>query len=322
MPDYRSLSDQEQVEHLRAVALPAAERFGVKVGGLELVLHSYNTTFALTSTSGERFALRVNTNSQSRPENLIAQIAWVRALAAQTQIVVAEPVATPTGEYVVEISSPVTGPVTVVLNTWLEGPDLDALTEAQGAELGRVMRALHAHGSGWHLPPDGALAVFDDPFMGTVDLLSDSAFLDRSQRDVVAHALAQINHAFDQLRSTPPIVAHADLHGGNLKLAGDSLAVFDFDDACLARPVQDLAISAFYLRRDDPGVEQAMLSAYGEPPEGAAFLEDLVAARQLHLANALLSSTTGSWRDQAKAYVALVIPRLEAYLRTGRLEFV
>ena len=49
MTAYETLSEDDQVEALRPVALEAAARFGLEVADLGLVTHAYNTTFALTA---------------------------------------------------------------------------------------------------------------------------------------------------------------------------------------------------------------------------------------------------------------------------------
>ena len=82
--DYAALDEEGQVEVLRRVALVAAERFGLVVRDLALVLHAYNTTFRLDTDDGRRLALRVNTNSKSTPAHIAAQQAWLHALATET----------------------------------------------------------------------------------------------------------------------------------------------------------------------------------------------------------------------------------------------
>ena len=82
--DYAGLDEADQVEVLRRVALAAAEAFGLGVRDLTLVLHAFNTTFALDTDDGRRLALRVNTNSQSTPAHIAAQQAWLHALATET----------------------------------------------------------------------------------------------------------------------------------------------------------------------------------------------------------------------------------------------
>ncbi|HYN29545.1 MAG TPA: phosphotransferase [Dermatophilaceae bacterium] len=124
-----------------------------------------------------------------------------------------------------------------------------------------------------------------------------------------------------------PVVLHADLHGENLKWHGGRLAVFDFDDCGLGVPALDLAIATFYLRDGRPEVEQALLAGYARtggtepaPRLGVtpAQFEAMVAARQLLLANCLLTSSTADLRGEAEGYLAVTAERLRRYLRTGR----
>ena len=80
---YLALSDEDQVEALRPAALEAAARFGLAVASAEVAAHAYNTTFAVTTTDGARWALRVGTSSLSTPAHAVAQQEWLRAIAAR-----------------------------------------------------------------------------------------------------------------------------------------------------------------------------------------------------------------------------------------------
>lgn len=70
---------------LAPVAREAARQFGLEVVGLELVLHGYGTTFRVETTTG-RYALRVNTNSQSTPAEVPAPQTWQLAIAEETDL--------------------------------------------------------------------------------------------------------------------------------------------------------------------------------------------------------------------------------------------
>jgi hypothetical protein len=86
----------------------------------------------------------------------------------------------------------------------------------------------------------------------------------------------------------------------------------------------DLAISTFYLRSGDPEVEDALRAGYREvrdlPDVTDEQFEALVAARQLLLANSLLSSSTASLRADAADYLDVTVHRLRGWLDTGRFE--
>ncbi|KAA6430134.1 phosphotransferase [Agrococcus sediminis] len=320
---YDERDEAEQVEALRPIALRAAEAFGLDVARMEVVLHAYNTTFAVDDAGGRRFAVRVGTNSGSTPANAIAQQAWVRAIAEQTDVVVPVPLRTRDGAWFVESDAQVLGrPVLVTIASWLEGDDADALTADAARALGRTMAALHAHAGGWTLPPGGELPRFDRPLFGDEDALDRAPGLSAVDRAVLADARARAEEVFERLhRGAELRPLHADLHGGNLKWHRGRLAVFDFDDAGLGLPVLDLAISAFYLRADEPVQEEAMLEGYAEvaplPDILRADFEALVAARQLLLANSLLVTTTADLRAQSGEYTRVSVARLRHWLETG-----
>lgn len=320
---YDERSEAEQVEALRPTALLAAAELGLEVARLELVLHGYNTTFGLHAADGRRFALRVGTNSQSTREHAIAQQAWQRAIAAETDVRVPVPLATPAGEWCVEVDNDTVGrPLLVTASSWLEGPDAEVLDVDAARALGRAMAALHAHAEGWRVPEDGTLTRFVEPLFGDRDALDETPGLDRDGRAALAAARERAGEAFERLHRGAALRAlHADLHSGNLKWHEGRIAVFDFDDAGLGIPALDLAISAFYLRGGDDALEPALRAGYAEvaplPELDPADHEALVAARQLLLLNAVLTSSTADLRAQAVDYAQVSLARLRHWLRTG-----
>ena len=352
--NYLDLTETEQAAALRPVAEAAVARFSLPPGTLQLVTHSYNTTFRHDTARGPTHAVRVNTNSLSTSANIRAQQAWIHRLAG-AGFVVPDPVLTPEGEPFVTVPCPPLGrDVQVVVNTWLAGEDVGVPMRAGIAgevatELGASMARMHALARDWTPPPASALPVFDAPLFGDPDRLTghtlgaviggtSGGFPDRSSgvggperpndppgglAGVVAESLRRTSATFDRLYAgRTPIVLHANLHGGNLKWYDGRLAIFDFDDAGLGVPELDLAIAVLYLREPDGTAERALLAGYrsvAELPERyAEVTDDLQAARQLLLANALLTSTTASWQAEADDYVRTTGRRLAHWLDTGR----
>ncbi|HKX69044.1 MAG TPA: phosphotransferase [Intrasporangium sp.] len=321
---YADLTDEEQAEALRPAAMDAAEAFGLEVHRLELVSHAFNSTFSLEAGDGRRLALRVNTNSTSSVAEVATQQQWLTAIAAETTVHVPRPVSTPRGEWYAQVESAALGrPVLVTCASWLEGPDVGDPDAEVARELGRSIALLHAHGTGWQLPPGGRLPRFDSPFFRDPDRLGSASGLTDDQHEVLRRARVATTEAFRRADAAGPVIPlHADLHGGNLKWQDGRLAVFDFDDCGLGVPALDLAISTFYLRGSDPATEPAMLSGYAEvsvlPDIAPADFEALVASRQLFLANLLLGSSTAQWRELAQTYLPLSVDRLRHWMRTGR----
>lgn len=322
--DYAALDEDGQVEVLRGVARAAARGFGLGVRDLTLVLHAYNTTFRVDTVDGRRLALRVNTNSQSTRAHIAAQQEWLRALAAETDVRVPEPVAAPAGGWDVLVDCPQWGgPLHTTVASWLDGDDVGQCDEEQARALGRTMAALHDHAEGFALPQGAHLTLFDEPLFHDRNLLEGDVPVAADDAQLLAESLARCRRAFAEVfAGRRPIVLHADLHGGNLKWHEGTLAVFDLDDAGFGVPALDLAISTFYLRVEDPGLETALREGYAQvralPDVTDDQFEALVAARQLLLANALLTSSTASLRAEATAYLDVTVRRLRRWQRTGR----
>lgn len=318
---YDELSDDEQVDALRPVALRAAAAFGIEVARLELLLRSYNTTFEVEASDGRRFALRVGTNSKSTIAHAIAQQSWIAAIAAETDVLVPEPLRTPEGEPWVQLEpTPLGRPLLVTAASWLEGEDADELGPDAARALGAAMARLHEHAAGWAVPAGGALPELSEPLFGDEDVL-DRAPVSDEEHAVLAEARRRADAAFARVVTGPLRPLHADLHGGNAKWHEGRLAVFDFDDAGLGVPALDFAIATFYARGDDPRLEPAMREGYEQvaplPDVEPADFEALVAARQLLLANAMLSMSTAELRAQAADYARTSVDRLRRWLDTG-----
>ncbi len=319
------LDEPAQVELLRRVALEAAPRFGLHVDRCELVLHGFNTTFRVDTVAGATVALRVNTNSVAGPEHLLAQQAWVHAIATETDVRVPDVVPTTEGDAFATVrAEPVGRDFRVVANAWLPGPDVGDCDAEQARALGRVMASLHRQAADWVPPPGSGFAVFDEPLCGDEDRLVGSLGPAGDGRTVIDEALRRTREAYDlTLAEDPPRPVHGDLHGGNLKWSDGRLAVFDFDDAGLATRALDLAVATFYLRRGgDADAEAALRLGYEEvdalPAVDDGDFEALVASRQLLLANSLLASTTPELRAMAPEYLERTVHRLRHWMGTGR----
>lgn len=320
--DYDALGNEAQIEVLRPVALEAAAAFGLEVARLEVLLHSYNTSFDLQAVDGRRFALRIGTNSHSTVAHTIAQQAWVAAIAAETDVLVPEPLLTPDGQPWVAVEAPSLGrTLLVTAAAWLEGGDADGLGVEVVRELGRAMALLHAQAEGWSAPVGGALPRFTEPLFGDEDVLGRAPLTEQEQA-VLAEARQRAEEAFSRVSTAARLrPLHADLHGGNVKWHEGRLAVFDFDDAGIGAPALDLAISTFYLRGEDASLEAALRAGYADvapPPEiEPADFEALIAGRQILLANAMLAMSTAELRAQGAAYARTSVERLRRWLATG-----
>lgn len=326
------LTPRAQVHRLRRAAFDALAQFPVEVAGVRLMSHAYNTSFRVDTTDRRRFALRINVQSRRRPEWIAAEMAWQEAIARDTELWVPTPQRTRDGTLTASVwFEPLGEHLTAVLYSWLPGPDLgDEVTAAQMREVGRAMATLHDHAMTWRPPSGSSLPVFDDPLFGDTDRMTGddrSPLIDEAQRDVLAAVLAASRRSYAAMfAGVAPIPLHADLHQWNLKSWRGRLSLFDFDDSGFGVPLQDLAISAYYVRRLDRGLEQAMHEGYGArralPPEvSGPTYEATLASRNLLLLNDVLATNNAETRAALATYLPSSVARLRRWLDTGRYDF-
>jgi len=320
---YEDLSMRRQIHRLRQVAVAALQHYPFEVRRVRLLLHAYNTTFRVDTADGGRFALRINTNSLKSEANLDAEVAWLEALSRETEVVVPEPQRTRDGRLRTEVwFEPLQRKLPIVVMSWLPGRDLGEGSPDGYRALGRTAGLLHEHATVWQPPagaafPSHATVLFDIPNL----LVTDHPLLTDESRQLFAEVLDRTQVAYDEAIETGPVIPlHADLHAANAKWLRGRLSVFDFDDAADGAPIQDLAISAYYVR-PDAEAEGALLAGYQEvrplPEAPAERFEAIVAARNLLLANEVLRMSTADMREIAPPFLANSVLRLRAFMETG-----
>jgi Ser/Thr protein kinase RdoA (MazF antagonist) len=313
-----------QVSVLRQAALVALAEYPLRVARVRLLLHAYNTTFRVDTTDGRRFALRLNTGSRKTAQGLRAEMSWLAALALDTDLRIPVPLRTNDGRLFTEVHSAAFGrPLPAAVFGWLPGPDLE--DDARPEQLfvaGRAMATLHAHAEQWSLPADATLPLLDTILLDIPDHLHDPhPQLTPARERLVHSAFDHIGRVLVDLPTDQPRhVLHADLHLGNMKWHRGRLAVFDFDDCGIGLPVQDLAISSYYLR-PERGLEQALTEGYASlrplPPSTTEQYEAVVAARSLVLLNDLLVTENAEMQAVLPRYAANTEIKLRHYLDTG-----
>ena len=321
---FEQLSARAQVLRLRATAFQALEAYPVSVARLRLVYHGYNTTFRVDTTDGRIFALRVNVNSHKSAPELCAEMAWLDALAGDTDLSVPVPQRTVDGALTTEVwVSSLGRALPAALFGWLRGPNVEAHPAPMHLRAaGRAMAALHAHAERWALPPDASLPASDDLFMhGNEYLHADHPLLTPDRRDVLAQVIPLVQRRFQEVfASSTPHVLHADMHLANMKWYRGRLSVFDFDDCVIGVPAHDLAVSSYYLRPRQE-LADALFEGYaGErslPAVSPDRFEALLVGRNVLLLNELLGTASADFREMLPQYAANTFVKLRHYLDHG-----
>jgi Ser/Thr protein kinase RdoA (MazF antagonist) len=312
--------EDPQVPGLRLLAAEVLARYPIGVAEIELLLHGYNTTFAVTCTDGTRFALRINVSSGRNRANLNAEIAWVTAIKT---VDVPRPQRNLDGDFVTTVWHGELGRhLNCVLYSWLNGTIVDdegdpaVVAEALFAT-GVAMAKLHNETEGYRLPdgaefPElrGALWGVESNFVPENEALTAEALAE------ILPALAEIDAVAERLWGQGvPQVIHADLHKSNTMWDGTRLAVFDFDDAGIGLPIQDLATAVYYTDSDEE--EQALRDGYASvrafPAVSVRDWDTLILQRRLFLLNWLFETTNLEFQAMLPAYLEKSLERVREF---------
>lgn len=323
MSSFADLSDRAQVNRVRAAAMRTLAHYPVEPARLRLLQHDFNTTFRLDTVDGAKFAVRVDLNRRKPTSALDAEMAWLVAIDRDTELTVPAPLPARDGRlHVPVVVEGVDAVLHLAVMSWLPGRDLDVPTVPATRELGRQMARLHEHARSWSRPPGIEFPAVDTVLMDSPDRLRTiHPAVSDAQRALFTDALEQIEPAFDALIAAGErMPIHADLHPWNVKWLRGRMALFDFDDAGMGVPAQDLAISTYYLP-EDGDIRPALLDGYRQvaelPPFTDEQLQAALASRTLLLLNDLLDMTSGESRDLVPKYLGNVELRMRAYLETG-----
>ena len=320
MSAFFDLSQDLQIKQLEHFAHDVLKHYPIELASAVSINYEYNATLRIEATNGQMFALRININSPRTPENLKAEIAWVRSLAQDSRVLVPRPIANNDGIFYTSIFHEASQrTLHCVLYSWLSGAEVgDEPTAEQLHALGAAMATMHLASKDFSCPAGSTLPSFNDPLWETEDfLLSEKSVLDSPMRDVISQAMDVIRSETQRLFSeSKPQIIHADLHGWNVMWDNGTLAVFDFDDCGFGLPLQDLATAIYYL--DTPEQEAALKEGYASvaplPEYTQRDLDMLLLQRRIILLNYLYETTNAEHRSMLPEYLEETLRRVEKFL--------
>ena len=315
--------EDEVIKNLEAFSLQILSSYPIDVKSVVSINYEYNATLKVETTDEQLFALRINTNSPRTPENLRAEIAFVRLLAEDGRVKVPHPIENREGNFYTSILHEASGRMFhCVLYSWILGEELEEepQDEQQLSALGAAMATMHLAAQGFELPEGSSLPTFDDPLWWTEDfLLSEKSVLDAEAKDLISQALAAIKSGVAKFYANgTPRVIHADMHGGNALWYEGSLSVIDFDDCGIGFPLQDLATALYYL--DTPEQDAAFRQGYESiapvPQCSEKEMSMLFLQRRIVLLNYLYETSNLRHRSEIPEYQEETLRRIRNYLES------
>lgn len=287
------LSRRTQITRLRAVALAALDSYALPEGALTFVTHGENTTFRHDSAAGRHLVRVHRPGRHGRDADPLAaiesEIAWMRAIRADTALQVPEALAARDGAATVTATAAGETRVVSVLK-WMDGRIHEGSARpVHLARLGTAMAQLHRQADAWRPPPgfvriewDRAAFFGDTMVYGVTPALECWKLLPPSlqgRSSAVADRLTPL------LAEDPDIgLIHADLHLGNALFAGTEVKLIDFDDCGRGPRIYELAV-ALWERRDEDDYDlfrEALTTAYtAELDIDLTHLDAFIALRQV-----------------------------------------
>jgi len=257
-----------------------------------------------------------------------SEMAWLAALARDTDLGVPHPVPARDGSLVTTAEAPgVPEPRHCAVFSWVPGPNLaDRLSVENVAKLGELAARLHVHAEAFE-PPDGfAVPTVDTgfPFREPVVLFDPEHedLFPAARRRVYEEGIARIQGTIGALYAAGarPRVLHYDLHPWNVKVCRGRLYAFDFEDLMLGHPAQDIAITFYYLQdcEDYAALREAFRRGYTRyqewPERTPGEIDTYMVGRGVELVNFVLQDPDMRYQKMRRRFVERMEGRLRAFL--------
>ncbi|MFT4167457.1 MAG: phosphotransferase [Microlunatus sp.] len=287
------LTRRAQLARLRQVASAAIEQYPLPAGDLEFVSHGENTTYRHDSSAGRHLVRVHRPRRHGRDVDSAAairsELAWLRAIRADTELAVPEPLDALDGSPTVEAAA-VGETRTCSVLRWMDGRIHESSPRpVHLRRLGEAMARLHEQADAW-TPPAGFIRMRWDheTFFGSVMVYGDLP-AERCWELLpteVRNRFEEVGHRASTLldRSADVGLIHADLHLGNALFAQREVKLIDFDDSGVGPRAYELAVALWELRErpDYPAYRDALLSGYRSRRDVEVIdLDEFIAIRQV-----------------------------------------
>ncbi|NKB70432.1 MAG: phosphotransferase [Candidatus Latescibacteria bacterium] len=333
MKPFDQLTYQGRIRRIRRLAQNALSQYDLDIKSMRFISMWTNGIFLLQTHTGPSYVLRVCTPGWRSETDLRAEIAWLQALDRDTDIHVPVPMATRSGETLVQASAPGISPCFCMVMGWLPGQVLigPRLNETNLHLMGALFARLHQHGLDFKPPPGFSQHRMDQVYArGEEDALfaapHQDAFTPRS-RTVCSRAWKKVGDAFARRYGDPAglRVIHNDLWHENIKVHRGQLYPYDFEDTIWGYPVQDMAMALLDLLTDVeadayPPLRRAFRAGYESHSTWPETYAEEINTFQVGRIFWMLNHTAREDAKNLPKEVATWTPVLEKFLDTGAVE--
>jgi Ser/Thr protein kinase RdoA (MazF antagonist) len=324
---YQDLDETGQVAEVQKLVPGILAQYGIEAKAIENVNHSYNSSFKITTDKGDELTLRINLASNKSRNEVLAEMQWLEQLSEDAEVLAPVPLRTTNNELLISTRfEPLDTDTTAVLSKWIPGVEVgDEPTNEQLFELGQNMARLQIFAKNLSFKEPAFLPTINRTLMNTEDNLRPSQpkqINDKLYGDILK-GLELSDEVYARLSKAQELLPlHADLHTGNVIQTQDKIAIIDFDDAGMGLPIQDLVISAYYLRADTER-EKHLKAGYASllelPKISDEDYEILIMGRLIGLVSAVTYMTSAEIIEFIPTFLDRTQKRLDHFFATGQL---
>lgn len=337
---FAALSQRAQVQCMRRLAQDALAAYTVPVARMTLLKHVYNTTFRITTPSGEQYVLRICHPRRTAVDLVQSELLWLAALRQAVGVNVPEPVLNQQQQYVTVVADPrLPAPRLCVLFHWTYGRFASqTLTPVHLLQVGEFTAHLHHHAAQWERPPgftrrridnlNPLCQEQDNGFTESAAAAAIQAILAVSTPQVGSVVAGVIEKVWALLQalgegSDSFGLIHADLHQRNYLFHNGQAGAIDFDDCGFGHWLYDLAVTLYCLNGHSnfAALKEAFLTGYRRhrplSTEQEAQLGVFMALRTLQdLLWVLTERDQPAFRDRWQTQMRAAFQSLEAFIQS------
>ena len=119
------MDEEAQVAAVQELVPGILRQYGVEAKAIENVNHSFNSSFKITDTKGEEYALRINLASGKSNNEVLAEMQWLEALGQDGSVIAPIPLRTTNNELLISTPfAPLGKDTTAVLCKWIPGEEV------------------------------------------------------------------------------------------------------------------------------------------------------------------------------------------------------